>query len=135
MRLAVLLASVFLLSACGPKIESNPALVFEAAFQMQAPPSGVAAVNGYRLERGRFPGDAMWRLQLSGPQAHEFVHQRWPDLSAATRRSFVPGSQTPWFAPGSRDVQYVILESARDPAVMVMMRPSSEDVFIAYDPT
>lgn len=133
MRLAVLIASVFLLSACA-KTESDPARVFEAAFQMEAPPSGVTAVNGYRLERGRFADDATWRLQLSGPHAREFVYQRWPDLSAATRRSFVPGSQTPWFAPGSRDVQYVILESERDPAVMVMTRPSSEDVFIAYDP-
>ncbi len=135
MRLAVLLTSVFLLCGCAAKTESNPALVFQAAFAMETPPSGVVAVNGYRFERGRFPGDAMWRLQLSGPRAREFVYERWPDLAAATRRSFVPGTQTPWFAPHSRDLQYVILESARDPAVLVMARPATEDVFIAYDPS
>ena len=134
MRLAVLLASVLLLGAC-TKIDSDASRVFESAFGMATPPAGVEAVNGYRLERGRFAGDVLWRLQITGPGAWDFVHERWPDLAAATRRSFVPGSQTPWFAPNSQNVQYVILESARDPAVMVMIRPSSQDVFIAYDPS
>lgn len=134
MRVAILLVTLFLLGGC-TQTESNASRVFEGAFAMPAPPNDVIALNGYRLERRRFfvVGNAMWRLHLSGPGAKRFVHERWPDLSAATRRAFVQGSQTPWFAPG-RDVQYVILESAQDPAVTVMMRPSVDDVFIAYDP-
>lgn len=135
MRLAVLFVTLFLLGGC-TQTESNASRVFEAAFAMPAPPSGVVALNGYRLERRRFfvVSNAMWRLHLSGPGAKQFVYDRWPDLAAATRRAFVQGSQTPWFAPG-REVQYVILMSARDPAVTVMMRPSVDDVFIAYDPS
>lgn len=134
MRVAILLASLLLLSACS-KTDSNPARVFESAFGMESPPSGVVPVNAYRLERRRFfvVSNAMWRLHLSGPGADEFVRQRWPDLRADIRRSFVQGSQTPWFAPG-RHIQYIILTSPSDPAVMVMLTPNASDVFIAYDP-
>lgn len=134
MRLVVLFASLLMLSAC-TQTESDAMRVFERAFGMQAPPEGVVALNGYRLERRRFfvISDAMWRLQLSGPKAREFVFERWPDLRATTVRSFVQGSQTPWFAPG-RHVKYIILVSEQDPAVMVMQAVDSQDVFIAYDP-
>jgi hypothetical protein len=133
MRLSILLASLFLLTAC-TETDSNAARVFESAFSMSAPPSGVVALHGYRLERRRYfvQKDAMWRLHLGGPAAKEFVQQRWPDLHAGIRRAFVQGSQTPWFAPG-RHVQYVTLVSNSDPAVTVMMTVSSDDVFIAYD--
>jgi hypothetical protein len=135
MRLAILLASLLLLSAC-TEADSNAARVFERAFALEAPPSGVVALNGYRLERRRFfvVSDAMWRLHLGGPGAKDFVQQRWPDLRAGTRRAFVQGSQTPWFAPG-RHVRYIILVSAQDPAVTVMQTVDSDEVFIAYDPT
>lgn len=134
MRLALLLTSLLMLVACS-STESDPARVFESAFEM-APPNGVAVLHGYRLERRRFfvVREAMWRLHLGGPNAVAFTRQRWPDLEAATVRSFVQGSQTPWFAPG-REVKYVTLKSSADPAVMVMLNPQSDDVFIAYDPS
>jgi len=132
-KFAILLASLLFLSACS-STDSDPARIFESAFG-QAPPSGVEALHGYRLERRRFfvISEAMWRLHLSGPGAMDLVRQRWPDLEAATVRSYVQGSQTPWFAPG-REVKYVTLKSAADPAVMVMLNPQSSDLFIAYDP-
>lgn len=135
MRLVVLFASLFLLSGCGAQTDSDAASVFQSAFGMQAPPSGVVALNGYRLERRRFfvISDTMWRLHLSGPGARDFVRERWPDLRATTVRSFVQGSQTPWFAPG-RHIKYVILVSEQDPSVMVMQSVDSDDVYIAYDP-
>jgi hypothetical protein len=129
-KLPLLLASLLLLAACTQTdSDSDPTRVFAYAFSMQSPPSGVVARNGYRLKRGT---TSIWRLQLSGPAAKQFVAQRWPDLTAAIRRSFVQGSQTPWFAPG-RDVKYVTLVSPSDPGVMVMMTVDSDDVFIAYD--
>jgi hypothetical protein len=128
--LPLLLASLLMLTACSrTDTDSNAARVFEYAFSMQSPPNGVVVLNGYRLHRGT---TSIWRLHLSGPGAKQFVAQRWPDLEAAIRRSFVQGSQTPWFAPG-RDVQYVTLVSRSDPGVMVMQTVRSDDVFIAYD--
>ena len=133
MRFAILLTSLLMLSACS-STESNPAQVFANAFSMESPPSGVEVLHGYRLERRRFfvVSEQMYRLHLAGPNAIEFVREQWPDLEAATMRSFVQGSQTPWFAPG-RDVKYVTLTSKSDPAVMVMLNPQSKDVFVAYD--
>ena len=89
--------------------------------------------TGFRERRFFVISEAMWRLHLSGPGAMDLVRQRWPDLEAATVRSYVQGSQTPWFAPG-REVKYVTLKSAADPAVMVMLNPQSSDLIIAYDP-
>jgi hypothetical protein len=128
--LPLLLASLLLLAACSQTdTDSDPAHVFQYAFSMQEPPSGVVALHGYRLKRGT---TSIWRLHLGGPGAKQFVAERWPDLEAAVRRSFVQGSQTPWFAPG-REVPYVTLVSPSDPGVMVMQTVSSDDVFIAYD--
>lgn len=133
MRLPILLASLLLLSACS-ETDSNAARVFESAFGMSAPPSGVVALHGYRLERRRYfvLSDEMWRLHLGGPGAKQFVRQRWSDLRPAVRRAYVQGSQTPWFAPG-RHVKYITLVSNSDPAVMVMQTDESDEVFIAYD--
>lgn len=132
MRLPILLAVLVLLSAC-TETDSNAMRVFERAFATDAPPSNVVPLNGYRLERGGIVGNKeMWRLHLGGPGARSFVQERWPDLEAATVRNFVQGSQTPWFAP-TREVKYITLISKTDPAVMVMMSPGSDEVFIAYD--
>jgi hypothetical protein len=132
-RVAILLVSMLFLSACS-STESDPLRVFESAFG-QTPPADVEALHGYRLERRRFfvITEAMWRLHLSGPGAVDFVRARWPDLEAATVRSYVQGSQTPWFAPG-REVKYVTWKSPSDPAVMVMLHPQSKEVYVAYDP-
>jgi hypothetical protein len=132
MRLPIVLAAVLLLSAC-TETDSNALRVFDSAFEMDAPPNNVIVLNGYRLERKSIMANKqMWRLHLSGPGAKSFVHERWPDLESTMVRNFVQGSQTPWFAPG-REVKYVNLVSKSDPAVMVMMSPRADEVFIAYD--
>ena len=134
MRLAVLLTSLLILAGCS-QTTSDPTEVFRAAFPTtQAAVDGVAVLHGYRVERRRFfvVKESMWRLHLGGPRAIEFVRSQWPDLEAATMRSYVQGSQTPWFAPG-RDVKYVTLTSKTQPAVMVMLNPQSQEVFVAYD--
>jgi hypothetical protein len=135
MRLAILLASLLMLSACS-KTESDATLVFASAFSMQAPPGNVVALNGYRLERRKFfkVSGEMWRLHLAGPGARQFVRERWRDLRLGNPRVFLQGTQTPWFAPG-REVKYFTYISPSDPAVTVMERDGSEEVFIAYDDT
>ncbi len=132
-KLAILLMSVLILSACS-SAHTDPVRTFEVAFD-HAPPSSLDVPNAYLLERRRFfvISESTWRLHLRGPGARQLVFDRWPDLEAATVRSFVQGAQTPWFAPG-RDIQYVTLRSPTDPAVMVMLNPHASDVFIAYDP-
>jgi hypothetical protein len=133
MRLAVLLASLLLLSACS-EMDSNAAHVFEKAFSMQAPPEGVVAVHGYRMERKKFfvTTEQMWRLHLAGPSARRFVRQQWPDLRLGVPRVFFQGTQTPWFAP-RKDVQYFTYVSVKNPGVTVMETDASDEVFIAYD--
>ena len=132
MRFAALIVALLVLAGCSQS-SSDPAQVFQSAFA-SPPPEGVEVLHGYRVEKRRFVviKEEMWRLHLGGPEAIEFVRARWPDLEAATMRSFVQGSQTPWFAPG-RDVKYVTMTSKANPAVMVMLNPQSEEVFIAYD--
>lgn len=133
MRLALLLACFVLLTGCS-KSSSDAAEVFRSAFPTHTAEEGVEVLHGYRVERRRFfvIKEEMWRLHLGGERAIDLVRARWPDLEAATMRSYVQGSQTPWFAPG-RDVKYVTLTSKAEPAVMVMLNPQSEEVFIAYD--
>jgi hypothetical protein len=133
MRLSLLLASLLLLSACS-KTDSDAGRIFENAFAMQAPPSGVVSLHGYRMERRRFfvVSEEMWRLHLAGPDAKKFVRQRWPDLRMGNPRVFLQGSQTPWFAPG-RHVKYSTYISATNPAVTVMETDDSDEVFVAYD--
>ncbi|HEY8537337.1 MAG TPA: hypothetical protein VIL28_00640 [Steroidobacteraceae bacterium] len=135
MRVVIALASLLLLSGCGAEITSDPVRVFQEAFGMQEPPEGVVPLHGYQLERQRFFSKRleMWRLHLGGPRAQEFVRERWPDLEATTVRAFVQGTQTPWFAPG-REIKYVNLVSKSDPAVLIMLQPQAQEVFIAYDP-
>jgi hypothetical protein len=134
MRVLIAIASLLLLSACS-ETSSDPMRVFQQAFGMQEAPDGVVPLHGYQFVRTRFfvKRVEMWRLHLAGPRAREFVRERWPDLEATTVRAFVQGSQTPWFAPG-REIKYVNLVSKSDPAVLIMMQPQSQDVFIAYDP-
>ena len=132
MRLAILLASLLMLSAC-TDTDADARRVFQSAFATEALPNGVVPLNGYLFERRRYfvLSDQMWRLHLGGPGAKEFVKQRWPDLRADMPRSFVQGSQTPWFAPG-RDVKYTVLVSPTEP-ITVMYTNESDEVFIAYD--
>lgn len=135
MRVLIAIASLLLLSACGGETSSDPVRIFQDAFGLQEVPEGVVPLHGYQLARQRFFAKRveMWRLHLVGPRAQAFVRERWPDLEATTVRSFVQGTQTPWFAPG-REIKYVNLVSKSDPAVYVMLHPQSQEVFIAYDP-
>jgi hypothetical protein len=133
MRLPVLLASLLLLGACS-NTDSDALRVFENAFAMQAPPSGVAALHGYRLERRRWfvIRNEMWRLHLAGPDAKKFVRERWPDLRLGNPQVFLQGAQTPWFAPG-RHIKYSTFISRTHPAITVMQTDESDEVFVAYD--
>jgi hypothetical protein len=133
MRRPLLLASLLLLVACS-QTDSDAARVFENAFAMQAPPSDVVPLHGYRLERRRYfvLSDEMWRLHLGGPGAKRLVHQHWPDLRLGNPRVFLQGSQTPWFAPG-RHVKYSTFISPSQPAVTVMETDDSDEVYVAYD--
>jgi hypothetical protein len=132
MRLPFLLATLFLLSACS-NTDSDAARVFENAFSTQ-PPTGVAVLHGYRVERRRFfATEEMWRLHLAGPGADKFVRQRWPDLRLGMPRVFLQGIQTPWFAPGKDLKQYKTYMSQSNPAVTVMASETTDEVFIAYD--
>ena len=128
----ILLLCLAMLCACSES-HSNAARVFETAFALEAPPRDVVPLNGYLLERRRYfvVSEQMWRLHLGGPGAKDLVHKRWADLRSDLPKSFVQGSQTPWFAPG-RDVKYTVLVSPSEP-VMVMYTPGSDEVFIAYD--
>lgn len=132
MKLPCLLASLLLLCACS-KTDSDAASVFNSAFSA-APPSDVAVLHGYRLERRKWfvSSGHMWRLHLAGPGAKRFVTHRWPDLQPGIRRVFIQGSQTPWFAPG-KELKYITYGSASDPAVTVMQPEGAEEVFVAYD--
>jgi hypothetical protein len=133
MRLLLAFASLLLLAACS-KTDSDAGRIFESAFSMQAPPSDVVPLHGYRLERRRYfvLRDEMWRLHLGGPGAKRLVHQQWPDLQLGNSRVFLQGSQTPWFAPG-RHVKYLTFISPSQPALTVMETDASDEVYIAFD--
>jgi hypothetical protein len=129
----MMLAFWLVISACS-QTDSDARRVFATAFSMQAPPSGVMPLNGYRLERRRWfvMSEEMWRLHLAGPDAKQFVRQQWPDLRLGNPQVFLQGSQTPWFAPG-RHVKYSTFISRSRPEITVMQTEESDEVFIAYD--
>jgi hypothetical protein len=132
MRLPLLLATLFLLSACS-NTDSDAARVFDNAFSTQ-PPTGVTVLHGYRVERRRFfATEEMWRLHLAGPGADKLVRQQWPDLRLGMPRVFLQGIQTPWFAPGKDLKQYRTYMSQSNPAVTVMESETTDEVFVAYD--